>query len=120
MTTIHDHPHAALDRFPQLVRDLTAEFGRDGIGAVAEHVIDAERADFHWDGRLAEMNLGAWESLDEPDEAFARVAILGYFRGCYYVATCVVDGARHVRWMLRLRHVEDFESAEQAFLASGG
>src|SRR3546814_578552 len=65
MTTLHTHPHAAFDRFPQLVTDLVAEFGADGIDAVVEHFIVAERADFHWDGRLAEMNLGAWESLDE-------------------------------------------------------
>jgi hypothetical protein len=48
------------------------------------------------------------------------VAILGYFRAHYYVATCLVDGERCVHWMLRLRHFESFESAEQAFLAGGG
>src|SRR3546814_2390473 len=94
MTTLHTHPHAAFDRFPQLVRDLTVEFGTDGIDAVVEHFIEAERADFHWDGRIAEMNLGAWESLDEEHEAFELVAVIGYFRSRYYVATCVVDGAR--------------------------
>lgn len=120
MTTLQQHPHAAFDRFPQLRRDLIAEFGSDGIDAVVEHFIEAECADFHWDGRIAEMNLGAWESLDEEDEAFELVAIIGYFRSRYYVATCVVDGARHVHWMLRLRHFESFESAEKAFLASGG
>ena len=120
MTTLHTHPHAAFDRFPQLVTDLVAEFGTEGIDAIVEHFIEAERADFHWDGRLAEMNLGAWESFDEENEAFELVAIMGYFRSRYYVATCVVDGARHVHWMLRLRHFEVFESAEQAFLASGG
>src|SRR3546814_5234737 len=87
---------------------------------VIEHFIEAEHADFHWDGRLAEMNLGAWESLDEEDGAFERVAIIGYFRSRYYVATCIVDGARHVHWMLHLRHFESFESAEKAFLAVGG
>src|SRR3546814_4542258 len=75
MTTLHTHPHAAFDRFPQLVRDLTVEFGTDGIDAVVEHFIEAERADFHWDGRIAEMNLGAWESLDEKHEAFELVAV---------------------------------------------
>ena len=120
MTTLHQHPHAAFDRFPQLRRDLVAEFGTDGIDAVLEHFIEAERADFHWDGRVAEMNLGAWESLDDEDEAFERVEILGYFRRRYYVATCLVDRDRHVHWMIRLRHFESFESAEQAFLAGGG
>lgn len=103
MTTIHTHPHAAFDGFPQLYRDLIAEFGTDGIDAIIEHFIAADWADFHWDGRLAEMNLGAWESVDEEDETSERVAILGYFRGRYYVATCLVDGNGSVHWMLRLR-----------------
>src|SRR3546814_13793221 len=75
MTTLNTHPHAEFDRFPQLVTDLVAEFGTKGIDAVIEHFIEAEHADFHWDGRLAEMNLGAWESLDEEDGSFERVAI---------------------------------------------
>lgn len=118
MTTIRTHPHAAFDRFPQLRRDLIAEFGTDGIDAVIEHFIAAERADFHWDGRIAEMNLGAWESLDDEDDTYERVAILGYFRARYYVATCLVDGDQHIHWMLGLRHFESFESAEKAFLVS--
>lgn len=120
MIPLHQHPHAAFDRFPQLVRDLVAEFGAHGIDAVVARFIEAERADFHWDGRLAEMNLGAWESLDEEDETFEKVAIIGYFRGRYYVATCLVDGDRRVHSMLRLRYIESFESAEKAFLAGGG
>src|SRR3546814_522396 len=120
MTTLHPHPHAAFDRFPQLRRDLIAECGTDGIDVVVEQFMEAERADFHWDGRIAEMNLGAGESLDDEDEAFEKVAILGYFRARYYVATCVVDGDRHVHWMLRLRHFGSFESAEKGFLAGGG
>ena len=85
-------------------RDLIAEFGTDGIDAAIELFIAAERADFHWDGRIAEMNLGAWESLDDENEMFERVTILGYFRARYYVATCLVDGDRDVHWMLGLRH----------------
>lgn len=96
MTMLHTQPHAALDRFPQLRRDLLAEFGAEGIDAVVEHFIEAEQVDFHWDGRIAEVNLGAWESLDDEDRTFEKVAILGYFRARYYVATCLVDGGRHV------------------------
>ncbi len=120
MTMLHIHPHAEFDRFPQLLDSLAQEFGRNGILSIAERFIEAECADFHWDGRLAEMNLGAYESFDEKDEAFEIVSIIGYFHSRYYVATCVVDGERHVRWMLRLRHFESFESAEKAFLAGGG
>ena len=120
MTTLHIHPHAAFDRFPMVVESVKEEFGTEGLMSNVERFIDAERADFHWDGRLAEMNLGAYESLNDEDEAFECVSIIGYFRSRYYVATCVVDAERHVRWMLRLRHFDNFDGAEQTFLAAGG
>ena len=112
------HDHAAFDRFPELVRDLTAEFGSDGIGAIVDRFIAAERADFCWEGRFAEMNLGEFESVDGEYEAPEKVAVLGYFRSHYYVATCVVDHERHVRALLKVRQFESFENAENAFLAS--
>jgi len=112
------HDHAAFDRFPDLVQDLTAEFGGDGIGATVERFIAAEQADFCWEGRFAEMNLGAFESLDNDEEDRERVAVLGYFRAQYYVATCIVDLERHVRALLKVRQFESFERAEKAFLAS--
>ncbi len=112
------HDHAAFDRYQELVRDLTAEFGSDGIGAIVDRFIAAEQADFCWEGRFAEMNLGAFESLDDDEELRERVAVLGYFRAQYYVATCIVDQERHVRALLKVRQFERFESAETAFLAS--
>ncbi len=117
MTTIQQHPHAAFDRFAQLVRDLTEEFGAEGIGAVIERFIDAERADFYWDGRIAERSLGAYEAFDREDNACEQVAILGFFRSRYYIATCLVDDQRRVSWMLRVRHFDDLASAETAFVA---
>ena len=112
------HDHAAFDRFPELVRDLTVEFGSDGLGAMVERFIVAERADFCWDGRFAEMNLGEFESLDGDEEYRERVAVLGYFHAQYYVATCIVDQERHVRGLLKVRQFESFGNAESAFLAS--
>ncbi|MGF1610418.1 MAG: hypothetical protein ACFCUQ_13540 [Kiloniellales bacterium] len=120
MTTLHIHPHAAFDRFPMLVESVKEQFGAEGIDAVVDHFIEAERADFHWASRIAEMNFGPWESLDDEAETFEKVAILGYFRARYYVANCVVDGDRHVHWLLRLSHFDSFESAEQVFLAGHG
>ncbi len=117
MTTLQIHPHSEFDRFPMLVESVKEQFGPEGLMSNVERFIEAERADFHWDGRLAEMNLGAYASLDDEAEGFQRVSIIGYFRSRYYVATCVVDAERHVRWMLRLRHFDSFESAEQAFMA---
>lgn len=119
MTTTFMHPHAEFDRYPALLEDLAQEFGRDGLASTAARIIEAERADFHWDGRIAEMNLGAFESVGRQLGRFERVAILGYFRGHYYVATCIVDDARCVLWMTALHCFESVESAESAFLASG-
>lgn len=112
------HDHAAFDRFPELVRNLTAEFGTEGIGAIVDRFIAAEQADFCWEGRFAEMNLGEFESLDDDEEHRERVAVFGYFRAQYYVATCIVDKKRHVRALLKVRQFESFGSAETAFLAS--
>ncbi len=120
MTSIQQLPHTAFDRFPQLVRDLIDEFGADGISGIVERFIDAEQADFYWEGRLAEMLLGAYfDAFDEEDAHGQRVAILGIFRSRYYVATCVVDDAHSARTMLRVRHFDDLAGAESAFLASG-
>jgi hypothetical protein len=112
------HDHAAFDRFPALVRDLTAEFGGDGIGAVLEKFIAAEQADFLWEGRFAERNLGEFESFDDGDDGCQRAAVMGYFRGEYYVAICIVDAERNVSALLKSRQFESCESAEIAFLAS--
>ena len=112
------HDHAAFDRFPDLVRDLTAEFGSDGIGAIVDRFIAAEQADFCWDGRFAEMNLGEFENVDDEYQGCERVAVLGYFHAQYYVATCIVDQERHVRGLLKVRQFESFGNAESAFLAS--
>lgn len=119
MTTISTHPHAAFDRFPQLLEDLADEFGRDGVLSTADRIINAEWADFHWDGRIAEMNLGAYEAFDDDHDDLQRVAILGYFRARYYVAICIVDGERGVHWMFEKRTFDTFAAAETAFLARG-
>lgn len=120
--TMHSiYPHAAFDRFPMLVDSVSREFGTEGLMANVERFIEAERADFHWDGCIAERNLGACESLDDDDgDAFERVEIIGFFRDRYYIATCIVDAERCVRGMLELRHFDSFEEAEQAFLGGGG
>jgi len=77
MSHIHTHPHAEFDRFPMLVESVKEEFSTEGLMSNVERFIEAERADFHWDGRLAEMNLGTYESVDDEDEAFQAVAIIG-------------------------------------------
>lgn len=112
------HDHAAFDRFPVLVQDLKAEFGREGISAVIEKFIAAERADFLWESRFAEANLGEFESFDGDDDGCQRVAVMGYFGGEYHVAICIVDAERSVSTLIKSREFSTFESAEIAFLAS--
>lgn len=121
MSCIVTHPHAAFDRFPALVESLRREFGTEGLMALVERVVAAEAADLHWDGRIAERNLGAYGSADDDGDAgFERVAILGVFRGYGYTAVCVVDSQRRVRRMARLCRFERIEDAERAFLDGGG
>ena len=112
-----DHPHASFDRFPQLVRDLEIEFGRDGLQAVVERFADAELGEFVWDGRIAERDLGAYEGLDDDEfDSSDLVRILSIFRGRYHVATCVVDRSRRLQMMSVIREFDDLPSAEFAFL----
>ncbi len=112
MSHLQSHPHAEFDRFPALVE----EFGRDSV----EAIIDAEAADFAWDSRFAERNCGAWEGFDDDEDSGEIVRIIGYFRSRYVVATCIVDGNRQVQMMLKQRHFDTVEDAEQAFLNGGG
>ena len=111
-----DHPHALFDRFPQLVRDLKIEFGRDGLDAVVERFVAAELGEFVWDGRIAERDLGAYESLDDDEfDGSDRVRTLSIFRSRYRVATCIVDRSRRLQMMLVIHDFNDLPSAEFAF-----
>jgi len=106
------HPHAEFDRYPALAE----EFGSD----VVADIIAAEAADFAWDSRFAERNLGAWDGFEDEEFDAGIVRIIGYFRSRYIVATCLVDANRRVRAMLKQRHFDRFEDADQAFLDGGG
>jgi len=119
MSNQSQHPHAEFDRFPEFVRGLIEEFGRDGIDGVVARFLSAEEADFCWEGRIAEKRLGAaCEAFEERGEALQRVAVLGYFAGRYYVATCLVDAAHRLRTMAAVGYFESVENAESAFAAS--
>jgi len=120
MSTQFKHPHAEFDRFPELVRGLIEEFGYDGIDGVIARFLSAEEADFCWGGRIAEKGLrSSCEALEDENEGLERVVVLGYFAGRYYVATCLVDGARRLRAMAAVGYFEAIECAESAFAAAG-
>lgn len=117
MTSQHAHPHAAFDHYPVLLQDLERIHGIEGLLATAAQIVRAEWVDFHWAGRIAERNLGSLESFDGNVAAYQRVMILGYFQGRHYVAICITDDARQIRWMARLQRFGSFEAAKRAFLA---
>jgi hypothetical protein len=118
MTFFTTHPHAAMDLFPAFLGTIRAEFP-DDCDAIADEIIDAELGDFCWDSRIAERRIGSIEYLDdEGEEMREEVRILGYFRGQYLVATCILDGERRFQWMPKVRHFEGLTEAETAFLAA--
>jgi hypothetical protein len=117
MTVFTAQPHAAMDRFPAFLASIRGEFP-DDCEAIAAEMIDAELGDFCWESRIAERRLGMLESFgDEAFEAREEVTILGYFRGKYLVATCVLDGDRRLCWMRKVREFAAPAEAESAFMA---
>jgi hypothetical protein len=119
MTLSTTHLHAAMDRFPQFLNTIREEFP-DDCDAIADEIIDKELGDFCWDSRLAECRICILEPLDDDEiEEREQVRILGYFRGEYIVATCIVDAERQLRWMPKVRHFDGLPDAEAAFLAPG-
>jgi hypothetical protein len=116
MTLSTIHPHAEFDRYPRFLDTIRDEFP-DDCEAIASDIIDAELGDFCWESRIAERSNGLIETFDYGAcEEREEVSILGYFRGRYLVATCILDGERHLRWMPKVRHFEAYEDAESAFL----
>jgi len=112
------HLHAELDRFPLFLGSIRDEFPVD-CEAIADEIVDRELGDFCWDSRIAERQIGTIEPMDfgEP-EVRHEVRILGYFRGRYLVATCIVDAERRLFWMPKLRQFDAEIDAATAFLAA--
>jgi hypothetical protein len=116
MTLSTVHSHAEFDRYPRFLDTIRDEFP-DDCEAIASDIIDAELGDFCWESRIAERSNGVIETFDfGACEEREEVSILGYFRGRYLVATCILDAERHLRWMPKVRHFEAYEDAESAFL----
>lgn len=115
MTAISIIERAKNDPYPALVSGLESEFGTDGIEVLAAHFLEAEAADFHWNARMIERHLGAYESADEGDFDLERNAVMGWIAGRWYVVTCIVDGDGAVHDMMGLRRFESVGQAEGAF-----
>jgi hypothetical protein len=117
MTNFSTQPHAAMDRFPAFISTIRAEFP-DDCDAIADEIIEAELGDFCWESRFAERQIGIVEALDDPEDTREEVRILGYFRGRYLVATCILDSDRRLYWMPKVRYFDALMDAESAFLAN--
>lgn len=119
MTIISAGPGSSGDAYARLVQELQMEFGSVDVSALARRILDAERADFHWDARVEERYLGQHVALDLGDEdaagELARIAILSFLDGRWHGGICLVDSngcATHLLW---LRSFDRREDAAQAF-----
>jgi hypothetical protein len=118
MTAFTIQTHSAMDKFPAFLSTIRAEFP-DDCEAIADEIIDAELGDFCWDSRVAERIIGTVESGDGDDEeAHSEVRIVGYFRGRYLVATCILDAKHRPIWMPKVRYFDLESDADCAFLAA--
>src|SRR3546814_11630560 len=88
---------AAYDLYGALVSGLEIEFKTPDVELLAAHFLDAERDDFHWESRFDERHLGAYESLDDEPEELDRLAIIGYRKGRWHTAICIVDRSEERR-----------------------
>ena len=118
MTIISDIQGAG-DAYARLVEGLRMEFGCSDIAALAAHILDAERADFHWQARLRERYLGQYCALDCGDKSVSddvsRIAILSFLGGCWHAGICLVDGDGCAVDLLWLRSFERHEDAVETF-----
>lgn len=106
----------ASDRvFAALVSGLEFEFGRGAGAALARRFLEAEEVDFHWDARIEERWIGAYECIDSNDIELDRIAILGRLDGEYFVAVMIVDGDGNAHGMMGRRSFKSIGEARQAF-----
>jgi len=98
-----------------LISGLEIEFGR-GVGeALAHRFLEAEEVDFHWEARVQERWIGAYESADEEDIELDRIAIVGRLDGKCFVAMMIVDGDGNAHGMMGRRIFGRESEARAAF-----
>ena len=119
MTIISAGSGGSGDAFALLVQGLQMEFGSADVGALARQILDAERADFHWDARVQERYLGQHLALDLGDEdaadELARIAILSFLDDRWHAGICLIDGNGCATDLLWLRSFDRREDASEAF-----
>ena len=119
MTMISATPGGSGDAYGRLVQSLQMEFGTSEVSALAARILEAEKAEFHWDARVQERYLGQHLPLDvgdvENSEELARIAILSFLGGRWHAGICLVDGNGCVASLLWLRSFDAREEAADAF-----
>lgn len=98
-----------------LVSGLEIEFGRGAGEALAHRFLEAEEVDFHWDARVEERWIGAYESIDDDEFELDSVAIFGRLDGRWFVAVMIVDGQGNAHGMMGLRRFSRRHEAQTAF-----
>lgn len=106
----------ATDRvMAKLISGLEIEFRTRAARGLAQHFLDAEEVDFHWDARVSERWLGAYEAQNNDDIELDRVAVLGFLDGRWFVATIIVDGGGNPHFMLGCRKFRGETAARKAY-----
>jgi hypothetical protein len=112
MTMISAIPNRRCDMVADAIQ---AEFG----AVLAARILDAEAADFLWEARLKERYLGQhWDvglDHDEEELELARIAILSFLGGRWYVAASLVDGDGMAADLLWKQAFDSQDEAEAAF-----
>jgi hypothetical protein len=111
MTTISSISECTDRVMATLIAGLQIEFGCRAAEGLAHHFLEAEEVDFHWDARVSERWLGAYEAQDDDELELDRVSIMGRLDGRWFIATCIVDGDGNAHGMLGCR---DFRSESAA------
>jgi hypothetical protein len=101
-----------------LISGLEIEFGRGAGEALAHRFLEAEESDFHWDARVEERWIGAYDSVDDDEYELDRVAIFGRIDGRWFVAVMIVDGEGNAQGMMGKRIFGCETDARKAFAAA--
>jgi len=119
MTMISATPGGSGDAYGRLVQSLQMEFGTSEVSALAARILEAEKAEFHWDARVQERYLGQHLPLDLGDanagDDLARIAILSFLADRWHAGICLVDGNGCAADLLWLRSFDAREEAADAF-----
>jgi len=120
MTIISAIPGGSGDAYSRLVEGLRQEFGCADVGALAEHIFESEKVDFHWQARVRERYLGQHLPADfcdgEAGEDISRIAVLSFVAGRWHAGLCLVDGEGCAVDLLWSRSFDDREAAAEAFV----